>query len=987
MPIGLKSQVVSRARPQRTTVAILIDYMDLALDGFEQELRTAFKRTGRELELDVIIVYGRAFDAPDGRHWAHNSAYRALQGSRVEGMITLSASLGAMIGLASVSEFLKRHDTMARCSCGAQIPGIPSVVIDNRVGMEAAVEHLVRDHHRRRVAFLSGPEENVEARVRQQCYSNVLARYGIDADPSLVEAGDFVRRTGHLAMQRILDRNSDVDAVVAANDSMALGAVTALQARRLRVPRDVAVTGFDDLAVARLGNPPLTSVSQPLDLLASTALHLVAEQLAGRAVPELTHLPARLVIRQSCGCNSRTPLNRTFSLPSGGGSNSACLNATIRSLRASLPSRELTAELEVDAGQLLEALQAVVEGSTDAFAGKVESMLELASHQNERYQQLQLAITFIREQLRELATPDLEDLLDDARTQIALTNTRAQTQQRYELDEIYHRLLENREKIGAVFDWVSLTAALERELPTLGLTSVHISRFPDSEPSRALSLLCIPHGDYDPKGVGALDLAPSADCRSRLTLLFPLVHENYSFGVIAFEERSGLSGFQIVSEQVGAAMGAVTLHEKILEKKALHAQQAQERERLATRKRIESLSVLAGGVAHDLNNALGPLVALPQVILRELEQLDQSVALHLVDAKTDLATIQAAALRASYTIKDLLTLGRQGRTAKEPLDLNRVVSDCLVVNQPVGSERTRYERSLVVELNDEPLPILGSEAHLGRATMNLVHNAMEATVQGGHVTVKTNWVHVDKQLAGFETIEPGDYAAITVADTGSGIPTADLGRIFEPFFSSKKVSERSGSGLGLAIVFGVVKEHDGFVNVESVVGCGTQFTLYFPLHSVPAPIDKHQAAAQVGQAKILVVDDDPVQLRTARRVLTHLGYDVDTFGSGRLALEHLAKLGDGHSGVVSSKRAYDLVIVDMLLNEADDGLVIIERIERIFPGQRAIVASGHASPERLEAVGQRDVIWVTKPYTVDSLGRAVQLGLKRASMRPKSLPP
>jgi CheY-like chemotaxis protein len=193
------------------------------------------------------------------------------------------------------------------------------------------------------------------------------------------------------------------------------------------------------------------------------------------------------------------------------------------------------------------------------------------------------------------------------------------------------------------------------------------------------------------------------------------------------------------------------------------------------------------------------------------------------------------------------------------------------------------------------------------------------------------------------------------------------------------VGANTGSGLGLAIVHSVVKEHEGFVDVESSVGAGSRFILYFPRAAdIPAQHAKAPVMSRV-PARILVVDDEPVQLRTARRVLTHLGYHVDTLQSGRQAYDMFARteqvLRSQTGPRPIRKSPYDLIILDMLLNEEHDGLDIFEQIQELFPTQKVIIASGHSPNERAALAVDRGLAWLVKPYTTDSLARAVEAAL------------
>jgi CheY-like chemotaxis protein len=194
-----------------------------------------------------------------------------------------------------------------------------------------------------------------------------------------------------------------------------------------------------------------------------------------------------------------------------------------------------------------------------------------------------------------------------------------------------------------------------------------------------------------------------------------------------------------------------------------------------------------------------------------------------------------------------------------------------------------------------------------------------------------------------------------------------VGRIFEPFFSTKPLGESSGTGLGLAIVHGVVKDHGGFVDVTSVRGQGTTFTLYFPrLRSEErAETTPNPTPPPVGRPTILLVDDSAVLLRTGRRVLQHLGYDVETLESGKLAYERFVQ------AATTGRSPFDLIILDMSLLEERDGFEILEMIRQLYPQQRAILVSGLGPSDRVQAAIDRGLCWLQKPYSLEALATMV----------------
>jgi CheY-like chemotaxis protein len=286
---------------------------------------------------------------------------------------------------------------------------------------------------------------------------------------------------------------------------------------------------------------------------------------------------------------------------------------------------------------------------------------------------------------------------------------------------------------------------------------------------------------------------------------------------------------------------------------------------------------------------------------------------------------------------------------------------------------------VAIEATPEPLPVRAAESQLARALLNLVQNAVEASGGAGQVTVRTFAARLPQPVAGYELIEPGDYVAISVSDNGAGITTPDLAHIFEPFFSKKRAGETSGTGLGLAITHAVVKEHNGFVDVVTTLGAGTTFTLYFPRIDDAVRMSERPVLRR-GRARVLLVDDELVQLRTGRRVLTHLGYMVDTLSCGREAYQRFVQAAP------SQESPYDIVLLDMLLNAEHDGMHVLEQIRGLFPAQKAILVSGHAPPDRARLAAEKGLSWLAKPYTLEALGSAVESALADGARRSTSAP-
>ena len=252
--------------------------------------------------------------------------------------------------------------------------------------------------------------------------------------------------------------------------------------------------------------------------------------------------------------------------------------------------------------------------------------------------------------------------------------------------------------------------------------------------------------------------------------------------------------------------------------------------------------------------------------------------------------------------------------------------------------------------------------------MNLVSNAAEAMPDGGMVFIKSDNQYIDNPIKGYADIIDGDYVTLTVSDTGVGIADIDIDRIFEPFYT-KKAMGRSGTGLGMAVVWGTVKDHQGYINVQSKEGQGTIFNIYLPACRRPSTEKraKHSIGDYSGRGEsVLVVDDIEEQRTIAQSILTKLGYNVKTAASGEEALACIRK------------EPVDLIVLDMIMEPGIDGLETYKRIKDLHPDQKAIIASGYSESERVKKAQKIGAgAYVKKPYLMEKLAVAIRLELDR----------
>ncbi len=421
-----------------------------------------------------------------------------------------------------------------------------------------------------------------------------------------------------------------------------------------------------------------------------------------------------------------------------------------------------------------------------------------------------------------------------------------------------------------------------------------------------------------------------------------------------------LNNKMIYDAEGHAVASDVVAHDITDRKRAEEEKQALE-ERLQRAEKMEALGLLAGGVAHDLNNVLGIVVGYAEMVLGDIDEKNP--------IREDLQSIMEGGQKAAAIVQDLLTLARRGVTGRKVINVNRLILDFNKSPEWENIHANHTSVQIKTDLETDLLNISASPVHIQKTLMNLVSNASEAMPKGGKISIKTTNQYLDKPISGYDNIREGDYVVLSVSDTGEGISESDLKRIFEPFYT-KKIMGRSGTGLGLAVVWGTVKDHQGYIDVNSLEGKGTTFTIYFPV--TREDLTKETSSVSMSELmgngeSILIVDDVKGQRDLATAMLKKLNYTVTSVASGEEAIEYL------------KQNKADIIVLDMIMDPGMDGLDTYKSILKIKPQQKAIIVSGFSESDRVhdaQALGAGE--YVKKPYVQEKLGLAVkkELGKK-----------
>lgn len=377
-------------------------------------------------------------------------------------------------------------------------------------------------------------------------------------------------------------------------------------------------------------------------------------------------------------------------------------------------------------------------------------------------------------------------------------------------------------------------------------------------------------------------------------------------------------------------------------------------------KRIETAATVAGQIAHDFDNLLTPLFAYPELIRRDLPEKCRGRDLLDIMEKTahDMAKIT----------QQLLALSKRGQNKMAPFNVNEVAQRVAGLLHEMAAERNI---EISTNLAPDLLLINGATEQMLRVIQNLCQNAMDAMEGGGRIDIVTRNVYLDRPGGIHGRLDVGEYVELKVIDNGSGIPDSVIDKIFDPFFTTRKLSKSRGSGLGLSVVRGIVDDHKGSIHVESTVGKGTTFTMYFPICR-----EEPQATRVAGSDKgatVLIVDDDVQQRDILSRLFDAHDYKVKCVPSGHMAVGYMAECaapGAPGSGQSAANRFPDIVVLDVVLDPGMDGKETCKRMLEINPRQRVIMLSGFPAAENT-GVKQSvsSVSYLTKPVTWQSISR------------------
>ncbi len=426
-----------------------------------------------------------------------------------------------------------------------------------------------------------------------------------------------------------------------------------------------------------------------------------------------------------------------------------------------------------------------------------------------------------------------------------------------------------------------------------------------------------------------------------------------------------VSAVRVIYRGKPASLGFVT---DITEKKRLEEERKNLQEQLLQSQKMEAIGRFAGGIVHDFNNLLTPIIGYTELLIAQDDYTECK--------REYLKEIRDATIRATELINQLLALSRKQVLSIRRLNINRVIKNLKTMLQRLIGEDIR----LRIELDKHIGDIMADKSQIEQIILNLVVNAIDAMPGGGEITIRTAEVYIDDNYAGRNVnAKSGRMMCMKIEDTGHGMDEETKRHIFEPFYTTK--GKDKGTGLGLSIVYGIVEQHGGWIEVDSQIGKGTRFSIYFPLiTSDEGEEDKSSQCGNYseskmagregmgkikvkGDKKVLLVEDDEKVRNYIKRILTRYGFKIIDTPSARKALEIF----------LSKKEEIACLITDIITPDIT-GIDLIKRVKEHDPELKAIVMSGYTDDRfDLEFIKKNEIYFLQKPFSSKDLFNVLEI--------------
>ncbi len=798
---------------KKRKIAFFLDYLE-AGNMFQFNLLDGILSAMPEAGVELYVVAGGSIGnhVLDRYSDERNKIYELITKEHFDGII-VSTSVGTFASGETVEKYLEKFAGIPIVFFGPGPAGYHQVIVDNRTGMKSVVGHLIRDHKYSRIAFITGPDGNVEAEERFAAYRDELTAAGIEFDPSLVYHGHFTAVGGKDAVTELLDvRRKQFDAIIASNDQMALRSMKELDRRGIAIPTVIAVAGFDDTVDASSSTPALTTARQPFTLMGKKVFGNLMALMNGNTVAERENVPAELVIRQSCGCLSAYAGNDE---PVGGQADGPDRDAFFEARKAVFLEELGRMQFGAHADKVVRQAERLFDLFYDQILkNKDESppnaLYEIidAAAKNTDVECFQAVLTLTRKLLFPLLAPG--EVLEKAESffhsaRMIVTDILIAQKKREIIESLRHRDLVSimSEILANIVEMTQLREVLYRTIPSLSIRNFLAAEYvPGADGKESASLIALIRDGvaYDGEELvyspDALFPSETLAFDSRLFFVMPLLCQGERLGYVIFDDtEEERTSYVVIARDIAKSIYICRL---IKQRKDVEA---------SLEHRNRELQDFAHVASHDLQEPLKKIAVFGEKLacaFREKATPDEldyvKRLLHATVRMQDLITGLLAYSRVSVQVQSV-----------RRLDLGSVIAEVLTdLEVRINETRGRVDLGRMPKVVADPL-------QMRQLFQNLIGNALKYHKDGvpPHIRI--------------ESVSDGEYHTITIADNGIGFDNKNSERIFGIFQRAVGKNEYEGTGVGLAICKKIVERQGGSITASSEQGKGSVFTLRLPV--------------------------------------------------------------------------------------------------------------------------------------------------------------
>ncbi|NLD91465.1 MAG: substrate-binding domain-containing protein [Fibrobacter sp.] len=836
----------------RLSIGLLINELDIRDDlelGYQSLFWKGVDAEAKKLDINVISFLGGEIRSHFEYQRKRNVIYEHINTSRLDGLIVVTTILGNFITTEELNSFLMKYSALPIVSVGMELTTYPSITVDNYSGMYQLVKHLIEVHNCRHCAFIGGTEQNPESQERLKAFLDAHADAGIPYDPNLIQYAKFVDEIAATVVGQWLTENRQFDAIVAANDLMALGAIRTLELHGITVPEQVKVTGFDNIELSRFLHIPITTIMQPFYKLGIESLRLITGVIHGDRADATIRLPAFPIFRASCGCKDDLA-GLKESAPCCTVKQNICAAAVLERFLDIVHKWGLSID-RTDFQQMINCFEAdLLDDTSNTFEHSITVYLNKRPHAI-----VNLCFEFVN--LVGIECRGLEIAKKDRAVTICFKAVNAI--KNAEMQELSNRILKmagRSRNLQLLMNYLQSSLGIERllddleeNLQRIGINSVFVVLYHNFDKKKGLFILGKDRESkfYKNKNGFIFDsseLIPESlyTIQHQYSLIVQSLfykHESVGFILVELDSKNGFftndfTGFLIsgitnafMSQEIMDSKASLEMANAEIIRNSEILQNAYEllrknQEQMIASEKIVALGRLTAGISHEINTPLASIGAANNKLSSLIEELysclgDPSITTDdYREIFADITRCIEITDKSKSKIAEFVSCIRaHTRDAKEEKQSFNVLDKIRDVELLIGFELRSKKIKLTLDTSHTECTIFGQPQKFTQVVTNLLTNAIDAVRNQAQPHIELN-IRNEKS-----------NVVVSVKDNGCGIAPQNRMRIYDPLFTTKPFG--TATGMGLTVVHNIVTgEFGGTIDFVSDEGCGTTFILRFP---------------------------------------------------------------------------------------------------------------------------------------------------------------